>query len=120
MVKGKQKRSMKMNKSSATARRPRGTNLRPRGRAVHPCRAGTKQAILVDLLKRPRGATMQELLKGLSGGRQPWKEVTVRSGFGWDLRRKGYGVRSEVKPNGEERFYLVLPKGKTVPKHITH
>lgn len=95
-----------------------GTNLQPPGEKVKPCIIGTKQSILVDMLARPQGATMKELLKALSGGRRPWTEATVRSGFGWDLKLKGYGVRSLVT-NGTERFHLVLPKRGRIPAHIT-
>lgn len=97
----------------------RGTNLQPTGEKVQPCLLGSKQSILVDILSRPEGATMEELIEALSGGRRPWTEATVRSGFGWDLKRKGYGVRSEFDPTGEERFHLIVPKGQKVPKHVT-
>lgn len=97
----------------------RGTNLQPTGEKVQPCLLGSKQAVLVDMLSRPEGATMEELMEALSGGRRPWTEATVRSGFGWDLKRKGYGVRSEFDPTGEERFHLIVPKGQKVPKHVT-
>lgn len=97
----------------------RGTNLQPTGEKLTACLAGSKQSILVDMLVRPEGATMEELIAALSGGRQPWTEATVRSGFGWDLKRKGYGVRSEFDPQGEERFHLIVPKGQKVPAHVT-
>ncbi len=97
----------------------RGTNLQPTGEKVQACLIDSKQSILVDLLSRPEGATMEELIQSLSGGRRPWTEATVRSGFGWDLKRKGYGVRSEFDPTGEERFHLIVPKGQKVPKHLT-
>jgi hypothetical protein len=98
-------------------RKHKGTNLLP-GEEVTPCREGTKQSIMVDLLSRPEGATMEELLDALSGGKKPWTEVTVRSGFGWDMKQHGYGVRSVVKEGEDERFFLVLPHGvKKVPEH---
>jgi hypothetical protein len=98
-------------------RKHKGTNLLP-GEEVTPCREGTKQSIMVDLLSRPEGATMEELLDALSGGKKPWAEVTVRSGFGWDMKQHGYGVRSVVKEGEDERFFLVLPHGvKKVPEH---
>jgi hypothetical protein len=63
---------------------------------------------------------MEELLEGLAGGNKPWQEKTVRAGFGWDMKQKGYGVRSEFDPTGEERFHLVLPKGQTAPlSHVS-
>lgn len=97
----------------------RGTNLQPTGEKVQACLIDSKQSVLVDMLNRPEGATMEELIQALSGGRRPWTEATVRSGFGWDLKRKGYGVRSEFDPTGEERFHLIVPKGQKVPKHVT-
>lgn len=96
----------------------RGTNLQPPGDRVQACVKGSKQSILVDMLSRPEGATMDELLEALSGGRRPWTEPTVRSGFGWDLKRKGYGVRSEFDSRGEERFHLIVPKWQRIPPHI--
>lgn len=98
--------------------RRRGTNIIPFGWEPLPCREGSKQSILVDLLSRKTGATMSELLDGLSGGNKPWQEITVRAGFGWDLKNKGYGVRSEFDADGTERFYLVLPeKFPRIPAH---
>lgn len=104
----------------------RGTNLAAPGFAPVACRADSKQSILVDTLARPEGASMDELIAALAGGNKPWTEVTVRSGFGWDLKKKGYGVRSEFvegKKAGEliERFHLVRPiisgKPAVIPPH---
>jgi pyruvate/2-oxoglutarate dehydrogenase complex dihydrolipoamide acyltransferase (E2) component len=95
----------------------RGTNLAAPGFDPIACREGSKQAILVDCLAGSRGATMPELIKALSGGNKPWTEATVRSGFGWDMKQKGYGVRSEFDADGTERFFIVLPTGKSIPRH---
>lgn len=96
----------------------RGTNLEPLGHEPMPCREGSKQAALLDMIARPNGATMPELLSALSGGNKPWTEATVRSGFGWDLKNKGYGVRSTFDSDGTERFHVVMPiKYKTIPAH---
>lgn len=83
-------------KKASTGRRGTGVNLAPKA-VVYPCRAGTKQAILVNLLSREQGATMTELLDALSGGKKPWLEVTVKSGLNWDMNKiKGYGIRTEA------------------------
>lgn len=72
-------------------RKSRGINLAPKAEAK-PCRAGTKQAVLVDLLSRPCGATMNELIDALGN----WKPITVKSGLTWDMNAvKGYGIRTE-------------------------
>lgn len=99
------------------ARSPRGTNLAAPGHAPIPCREGSKQAILLDMLARPNGATMAELIEALSGGKKPWTEATVRSGFGWDMKQKGYGVRSQFDADGTERFFIVVPEGHSIPAH---
>lgn len=99
------------------ARSPRGTNLAAPGHAPIPCREGSKQAILLDMLARPNGATMAELIEALSGGKKPWTEAAVRSGFGWDMKLKGYGVRSSFDADGTERFHIVVPEGHAIPAH---
>lgn len=72
-------------------RKSRGINLAPKAEAK-ACRAGTKQAVLVDLLSRPTGATMNELIDALGN----WKPITVKSGLTWDMNAvKGYGIRTE-------------------------
>jgi hypothetical protein len=80
-------------------RRSRGIALAPKAQAV-ACRAGTKQALLVDLLSRSCGASMTELLRHL----HPWKPVTVKSGMSWDMNSlKGYGIRTTFE-NGYQRW----------------
>lgn len=80
-------------------RRSRGISLAPKAEAK-ACRAGTKQAILVDLLFRSCGASMSELLRHL----HPWKPVTVKSGLSWDMNAiKGYGIRTTFE-NGYDRW----------------
>ena len=73
-------------------------NLAPKAEAK-ACRAGTKQAILVDLLFRSGGASMAELREALA----PWKDITIKSGLGWDMNAiKGYGIRTTFE-NGYQR-----------------
>lgn len=96
------------------ARRGTGINLAPLGKA-YACRAGSKQAILVDKLSRVQGATMAELLEATSGGKNPWKEVSVKSGLNWDMNKiKGYGIRT-TKRGEFDCYHLVLPKGLQAP-----
>ena len=80
-------------------RRSRGIHLAPKADAK-ACRAGTKQALLVDLLHRSGGASMAELLRHL----HPWKAITVKSGLSWDMNAiKGYGIRTTFE-NGHQRW----------------
>jgi hypothetical protein len=82
-------------------RNPKGIDLDPKPK-VFACRANTKQALLVDLLARPQGATFSELYAGMSTLGKPWAAVTVRSGLSWDINYvKGYGVKTEHF-NGEQ------------------
>lgn len=79
-----------------------GINLPPHpegAKRVFACREGSKQALLVDMLSRPEGATMEELMRALAeGGNKPWKEVTVKSGLNWDMNKlKGYGIRTTFR-----------------------
>lgn len=77
-------------------RRSQGINLTPKAK-VYPCREGSKQAILVDMLSRSGGATMEELIRALEHGKA-WKEVTVKSGLNWDMNKvKGYGIRTTFR-----------------------
>lgn len=77
----------------------RGISIAPKAEA-RACRAGTKQAILVDLLSRPGGASMAELRAALA----PWKDVTIKSGLSWDMgHQKGYGIRT-THENGYQRW----------------
>lgn len=105
----------KQKASAPAVRRGSGINL-PAMKKAYACREGSKQAILVDKLSRPQGATMRELLEALSGGVKPWKEVTVKSGLNWDMNKiKGYGIRTRKRENGEDCYHLVLPSGMERP-----
>ena len=86
-------------------------DIQPSGYRILPCRAGTKQAMLLDMLASTGGATMEELTEALG-----WKAVTVRSGFSWDMKNKGYGVKSEEI--GDKIVYkIVVPEGEEIPPH---
>jgi hypothetical protein len=83
----------------AKARKPRAITLAPK-REARACKAGTKQALLVDLLFRAGGASMSELREALA----PWKDVTIKSGLSWDMNhQKDYGIRTTFE-NGYQRW----------------
>lgn len=88
--------------AKANPKPPRGQGTRSLpGDEALPLREGSKQLKLATMLAAEGGATMAQLMKGLN-----WNEATVRSGFYWDLKRKGFGVLQDG-----ERFHLVFPKG---------
>lgn len=72
------------------------TELKPKSK-VYPRKVGTKQAILVDMLSRPQGATFGELYDALAAAGTPWRGVTIRSGIAWDMNSQaGYGITTEL------------------------
>jgi hypothetical protein len=95
----------------AMRRRSKGVNLPAKAASqLRACRAGSKQAILIDHLGK--GATLAELVTALA----PWTESSVKSALYWDVAKvKGYGVRTETSDDGAQRYHLVLPKGVEAP-----
>lgn len=65
-----------------------------------PARAGTKQAAVVNLLARPDGATLGDLIDATG-----WLPHTTRAALS-GLRKKGFELSSE-KPEGSERRYSI-------------
>lgn len=65
-------------------------------------RAGTKQAMLIEMLKRPEGATMEEIVAATG-----WQPHTARGAMSGALRKKlGLVVTSE-KEEGKGRVYRI-------------
>lgn len=65
-------------------------------------RAGTKQALLVDMLRRPRGVTIDEIVEATG-----WQRHTVRGAFAGALKKKlGLAIASE-KVEGRGRVYKI-------------
>ena len=96
--------------AAAKKRKSAGVNLPAKDASqLRACRAGSKQAILIDHLAK--GATLAELVAAL----EPWSASSVKSGLYWDVRQKGYGVRTETADDGTQRYHLVLPKGVEAP-----
>ena len=63
-------------------------------------REGTKQAALVEMLRRPKGATIAEIVEATG-----WQAHTGRGAFAGALKKRlGLGVTSE-KVAGKERVY---------------
>ena len=79
--------------------------------SVIACRVGSKQALMIDLLSRLEGASMYELTEALD-----WTVQSVKTGFSWDMKQKGYSVQTG-KVGDIERFYLVVPAGQSIPPH---
>lgn len=70
---------------------------------IDAVRAGTKQAAVIDLLARPGGATLDDLIEAT--GWLPHTTRAVLSG----LRKKGFDLSSEKPDGGERRYSIMIP-----------
>ncbi len=77
-------------RSRRAERKPSGS--KPKGRTSPPAvRPGTKQALLIDLLKRRKGATIEEIVEATG-----WQAHSVRGAISGALKKKlGLAVTSE-------------------------
>ncbi len=91
----------------ATDRPERRSKSKKRARAsTGATRANTKQAQLIAMLKRPEGATIDEIVKAFG-----WQPHTARGAIAGALKKKlGLDVRSE-KDEQRGRFYRITNAG---------
>ncbi len=77
---------------------------KPSPAAVRP---GTKQALLIDLLTRKKGATIDEAVEATG-----WQVHSVRGAISGTLKKKlGLAVTSEKPGDGPRRYRIAAPKG---------
>ncbi len=70
--------------------------------APRATRGGTKQSILIELLKRPEGATLPQMVEATN-----WMVHTVRGAMAGALKKKlGLEITSEKQP-GSDRIYRI-------------
>jgi len=83
--------------------KPNSATIKTNGTASPPrVRAGTKQALSIDLLKRKPGATLDEAVAALG-----WQAHSVRGAISGALKKKlGFAVSSEVV-DGRGRVYRI-------------
>ena len=91
-----------MAKSTKSVANPaRKRKARPKGK-TRGTRADSKQAKLIEMLKRPDGATIDEIVKKFE-----WQPHTVRGAIAGALKKKlGLDVQSE-KIEGRGRVYRI-------------
>ncbi len=66
-------------------------------------REGTKQSTLIELLKRPEGASLAEMVAATD-----WQQHTVRGAMAGALKKKmGLNIVSQ-KTDGQERKYRII------------
>ncbi len=82
---------------------PEPSGSKPKGRTPPPAvRPGTKQALLIDLLKRKKGATIEEIVEATG-----WQAHSVRGAISGALKKKlGLAVTSE-KVGDRGRVYRI-------------
>ena len=78
---------------------PAETEASPKG---HTPRKGTKQATLIDLLKRPEGATINEIAAALT-----WRPHTIRGAMAGALKRKLGLIITSEKDAQRGRVYRI-------------
>ena len=90
-------------KSSKPRKSPSAARVQQKGRASgNRIRAGTKQAGLIEILRRPMGATILDLAKATG-----WQVHSVRGVISGVLKKKlGMTVVSEKTESGERRYRL--------------
>jgi hypothetical protein len=92
--------ALKQAKSATKAKAPKKA-LKVGGKAG-PARDGSKAAKVVDLLKRPEGASMKELLKCTG-----WQPHSVRGFLSGTIRKKmGMTVTSSKTEDGERTYSI--------------
>ena len=80
------------------------TNAKP----ILPARAGTKQALLIDLLQRKNGASIDELVKATG-----WQPHSVRGAISGALKKKlGLTVTSESIGKRGRVYQIVEREGE--------
>ncbi len=65
-------------------------------------RENSKQAKIIELLKRPEGATIQQLCEATG-----WQKHTVRGAFAGSLKKKLGLLITSTKESGSERIYRI-------------
>lgn len=79
-----------------------------------PCRAGSKQQAIVDLLAK--GATLADLRTVcIKKDGTPWDDNSIRSALYYDIKDKGYGVTTTFDANDVPTYSIVLPEGYDAP-----
>lgn len=80
----------------------RGPAKTPKEKAGNTTRSGSKQARLVELLRRPKGATIEELAAATD-----WQQHSVRGALSGALKKRlGFKINSSKEERG--RVYRIL------------
>ncbi len=90
--------------ASKPARKRKKATTRANSAGTTPkIRNGTKQAALIAMLRRPKGATISQIAEATG-----WLHHTIRGAMSGALKKKlGLNVTSE-KPDGKDRIYRII------------
>ncbi len=92
------------NSRGRRARKPARSKVQP-AKSSASARQGTKQMLLIDLLKRKNGATIAEAVSALG-----WQPHSVRGAISGTLKKKlGLNVTSAAI-EGRGRVYQIAPR----------
>ena len=97
-----------MSKSKTRSVRPR-TEPEPAHPPQHP-REFSKQALLVELLSRPEGASLDDLI-GATG----WLPHTTRAAL-TGLRQRGFAIERDTGEGGRSMYRVAAPEPKPAGK----
>lgn len=86
----------------------------PAAKVAEAVKAGSGQAVFIDLLARKKGATVTEIVEALHKNGSSAQEGSVRTFIPSLARAKGYGLHSEKKGD-ETTYFLLFPEGTTAP-----
>ena len=96
--------------SKSKTRSPRPLALaEPAPSPLHP-RPGSKQALVVELLSRPEGASLDDLV-GATG----WLPHTARAAL-TGLRRRGFAIERAPAEDGRSVYRVAAPEPDTATK----
>ncbi len=85
-----------------SSRKTAANTAEPAAKAASAAREGTKQAKLIEMLRRPEGATIAQVVDATG-----WQAHTVRGAMAGALKKRlGLAIIS-AKPNQGERVYRI-------------
>lgn len=94
------------------SRRNGEINVEPQAPLV-AARVGSKQQAIIDLLTK--GCTLDDLREVcVKRDGTPWDDNSIRSALYYDVKFKGYGVRTEWDGD-TPTYHIVLPEGYEAP-----
>jgi Protein of unknown function (DUF3489) len=96
--------------AKSKTRSPRPLTAAQPTRSPQQPRDGSKQAVLIQLLSRPEGASLDDLIAGTG-----WLPHTTRAALS-GLRRRGYAIERRPADGGRSLYRIAAPEPDTAAK----